>query len=197
MTMHATAHLTKAHLTTTTSASRAGGPGGIFPRRGEPRASPPRACRQALLALGLALALLTLAGRECLAGGDWNDAQVQWRPYEEGLAAAKKEKKPICLIFYTEWCPHCTNYSKVFHDPKVVEKAGRLVMIRLDKDKNAELSRKYAPDGEYIPRTFFLSPAGVLAPDIHAPRSQYRYFYDEHAAASVLTGMEEALKKLR
>jgi len=86
------------------------------------------------------------------------------------LAAAKKEKKPICLIFYTEWCPHCANYSAVFHDPKVVDTTKRFVMIRLDKDKEAELSKKYAPDGEYIPRTYFLSSAGVLDADIHAPR---------------------------
>src|SRR5262249_20035756 len=85
---------------------------------------------------------------------DWNDAQVAWKDYEAGLAAAKKEKKPICLVFYTEWCPHCANYSHVFHDPKVVEKSKELVMVRLDKDKNAELSKQYAPDGEYIPRTF-------------------------------------------
>ena len=131
------------------------------------------------------------------AGGDWNDAQVAWQPHDKGLATAKEEKKPVCLVFYTEWCPHCTNYSAVFHDAKVVEQAKRFVMIRLDKDKNAEISKKYTPDGEYIPRTYFLSSAGVLDPEIHAARDQYKYFYDEHDAASVLAGMDAALKKLK
>ena len=113
-----------------------------------------------LAAAALLLVTLHLPGRPALAGGDWNDGGVSWQPYDKGLAAAKKEKKPVCLVFYTEWCPHCANYSGVFHDPKVVEKSKQFVMIRLDKDKNAELSKQYAPDGEYIPRTYFLSSEG-------------------------------------
>lgn len=130
------------------------------------------------------------------AGGDWNDSGIAWQPYEKGVAEAKAEKKPICMVFYTEWCPHCTNYSKVFHDPKVVEKSKSFVMIRLDKDQNKELSKQFAPDGEYIPRTYFLSADGKLDPSIHAPRDKYQYFYDESSPASILAGMESALKKL-
>jgi protein-disulfide reductase (glutathione) len=143
----------------------------------------------------LVLAVLALAS-PALAGGDWNDAGIKWRPYEEGLAAAKKEKKPVCLVFFTEWCPHCTNYSKVFHDPKVVEKSKKFVMIRLDKDKQKEVSAKYAPDGEYIPRTYFLASDGTLDKDVHAPRDKFLYFYDEGNPESLLGGMDAALKKL-
>ncbi len=140
--------------------------------------------------------LLVLGIGTSHAGGDWNDAGVGWRSYEDGLAAAKKEKKPICLVFFTEWCPHCRNYSAVFHDPKVVDRTKRFVMIRLDKDKNAELSKQFAPDGEYIPRTYFLSSTGTLDPAIHAPRPNFQYFYDEKDPASLLAGMDEALQKL-
>jgi len=143
-----------------------------------------------LLTLLLALGLAGTAH----AGGDWNDAQIKWVSYDDGLAAAKKEKKPVLLIFYTEWCPHCTNYSKVFHDPKVVAKSKELVMVRLDADKNKELGQKYAVDGSYIPRTYFLAPDGSLS-EIHAPREQFKYFYDERNPASVLAGMDAALKK--
>jgi thiol-disulfide isomerase/thioredoxin len=148
-----------------------------------------------LLVAALALLTVALATGPARAGGDWNDAEVGWKSYDDGLAAAKKEKKPVCLIFFTEWCPHCANYSKVFHDPKVIEESKKFVMIRLDKDKNAELSKKYAPDGEYIPRTFFLSSKGELS-QIHAPRTQYVYFYDESNPAGVLAGMADAQKQL-
>ena len=151
----------------------------------------PRRATFALLALAL-----TLGPTAARAGGDWNDAAVGWQPYEAGLALAKKEKKPVCLIFFTEWCPHCANYSNVFHDPAVVAKAKDFVMIRLDKDKNAELSKKFAPDGQYIPRTFFLSSAGELEPTLHAPRDQYKYFYNESDPKSLLAGMDAALAKL-
>src|SRR5512143_1148416 len=140
-----------------------------------------------------ALLVLGVAGT-ARAGGDWNDQQIKWRTYDEGLAEAKKAKKPVMLIFFTEWCPHCKNYSGVFHDPKVVAKSKDFVMVRLDADKNKELSEKYAVDGSYIPRTYFLSSSGTLM-DVHAPREQFKYFYDEHNADSILTGMNAALKQ--
>ena len=149
------------------------------------------------LGLALLLAWATATARPALAGGDWNDQGIKWRTFDEGLAEAKKTKKPVCLIFYTEWCPHCANYSKVFHDPKVVEKSKQFVMIRIDNDKNQELSKKFAPDGSYIPRTYFLTSAGVLDPDIHAPREQYKYFFDERSPDSVLAAMDAASKKLK
>jgi thiol:disulfide interchange protein len=94
-----------------------------------------------ILATTVAVAALMLsAGRTAFAGGDWNDANVAWQPYEAGLAAAKKDKKPVLLIFFTEWCPHCTNYSKQFHDQKVIDATKKFVVIRLDKDKNSDLS---------------------------------------------------------
>ena len=149
------------------------------------------------LALSLTVtALLLAAVPTAFAGGDWTDANVQWQPYEAGLAAAKKDKKPVLLVFFTEWCPHCTNYSKLFHDQKVVEQTKKFVVIRLDKDKNAELSKKYAPDGEYIPRTYFLSSDGTLDPALTAPRNEYKYFYDEANPAPLLASMDAALKKL-
>jgi thiol:disulfide interchange protein len=142
------------------------------------------------------LLALVIGARPSFAGGDWNDAGIAWQPYEKGLTEAKEKKKPICLVFYTDWCPHCTNYSKVFHDPKVVERAKNFVMIRLNKDENKALSSRYAPDGQYIPRTYFLSSDGQLDPSLHAPRDKYQYFYDERAPESILAGMESALKKL-
>lgn len=152
------------------------------------------------LAVAVTTALVTMLvlPRAARAGAeDWNDAGVQWMPYEDGLAAAKKAHKPVCLIFYTTWCPHCANFSKLFSNPDIVKKSKSFVMVRLDKDKNLELSKKYSPDGEYIPRTYFLSSAGTLDPEIHAPREQYKYFYSETEADSVLAGMDAALKKLK
>jgi thiol-disulfide isomerase/thioredoxin len=149
--------------------------------------------RKPVLAAVLALAALVVGGRAVIAGGNWNDAGIAWRSYEEGLKEAKEQKKPVCLVFYTDWCPHCTKYSGVFHDPRVVEKSKSLVMIRLNKDQNAEISAKYAPDGEYIPRTFFLSPDGTLNESITEARPSYKFFYDTSAPSSLLRGMDAAL----
>jgi glutaredoxin len=155
--------------------------------------------RTSLLGAALAFVVLsaTFTAPPARAGGDWNDAGIAWQPYATGLEKAKTEKKPVCLVFFTEWCPHCTNYAKVFHDPKVVEKSKQFVMVRLDKDQNVALSEQYAPDGQYIPRTFFLSSAGTLEPSLSAPREKFKYFYDENDPASILAGMDAALTKLK
>jgi protein-disulfide reductase (glutathione) len=141
-------------------------------------------------------ALLFTAGSAFAGAENWNDSNIRWMSYDAGLAAARKEHKPICLIFYTTWCPHCANYSKLFSDPKIVEKSKSFIMIRLDKDANKELSEKYSPDGEYIPRTYFLSSEGRLDESLTEQRPQYKYFYSEADSASILAGMDRALQKL-
>jgi thiol:disulfide interchange protein len=150
--------------------------------------------RRPLLALAAVLAFAAV--RPALAH-DWNDAGIKWHPYEEALASAKKEAKPVCLVLFTEWCPHCKNYSAVFHDPKVVDAAKKFVMVHVDNDKSRDVAKQYAVDGEYVPRTYFLSPAGKVDPSIHAPRDKFQYFYDEGNPSSLLAGMGEALKKLK
>ena len=154
-------------------------------------------CRNGLLLAVTLLCALGLARSVRATIEDWNDANIKWLSYDEGLAEAKKSHRPICLIFFTTWCPHCKNYSGVFSDPEVVKKAKSFVMIRLDKDQNAEISKKYAPDGEYIPRTYFLSADGTLDPSLAETRDQFKYFYDEKSPSSLLAGMDRALKKLQ
>jgi glutaredoxin len=142
-------------------------------------------------------ALLLTAGPGLAGSGDWNGDQIEWLAYDDGLRTAKEKGRPICLIFYTSWCPHCTNYSKVFNDSRIVEKAKEFVMIRIDKDQNRELSRQYSPDGEYIPRTYFLSSKGELDASLTENRPKYKYFYNENDPGSLLAGMERAVAKLQ
>jgi hypothetical protein len=130
------------------------------------------------------------------AGEGWNAAAIQWQPYEAGLARAKAENKPVCLVLYTDWCPHCKNYSHIFDDPRIVEQAKRFVMIRVNADAEDAVSRKHAVDGTYVPRTYFLAPDGAPQPEIRAARDRYIYFYDERDPAALLAGMNSALKKL-
>ena len=137
----------------------------------------------------------TAPPRPASGGEGWNRAQIDWQPYEAGLRAAQAQKKPVCLVFSTTWCPHCKNYSHVFEDPRVVARARDFVMIHLDADAEEAIASKYALDGAYIPRTFFLAPDGTVETSIHAPRLQSRYFYDERDPASLLAGMETARQK--
>lgn len=125
---------------------------------------------------------------------DWNHQDIEWRPYALGLRDARRAHKPIVLVFYTDWCPHCHNYSRVFHDPGLVEASRGFVMIRVERDSNRELSQAYDVDGDYIPRTFFLTPNGELMAQLHIGRSQHRYFLNEYEPDELLELMSRATK---
>ena len=127
-------------------------------------------------------------------GESWNATQIDWVDYDQGLARAKVQHKPVCLVFFATWCPHCKNYSHVFEDPRVVSEAKKFVMIRIDVDRHPDLSQRYSLDGSYVPRTYFLSPTGNIAQNVRGPRDRFQYFYDEHNPASVLGGMHQAEK---
>ncbi len=129
-------------------------------------------------------------------GESWNPTQIAWQPYEDGMRLAKAKNKPVLLVFSTTWCPHCKNYSHVFEDPRVVEQARNFVMIHLDADAEETIAAKYARDGSYIPRTYFLSPDGAIDETIHAQRPRSIYFYDEHDPAPLLASMDTARRKL-
>jgi thiol-disulfide isomerase/thioredoxin len=128
---------------------------------------------------------------------DWNDTGIAWLSYEDGISKAKKDNKPVCLVFFTNWCPHCRNYSRIFSDPRIVARAKDFVMVRLNADDVPEISNAHSPDGSYVPRTFFLGPEGKILADVHAQRPQYVHFYDESNPESLLAGMDAALKKVR
>lgn len=125
----------------------------------------------------------------------FNAGAIDWKSYESALSLARKENKPVLLVVYTTWCPHCKNYSHVFDDPRIVEKARGFEMVKLDSDASPEVAGKYTPDGGYIPRTFFLAPDGTLSADIHPARPRFQYFYDEQDPSGLLAAMDTALAR--
>jgi protein-disulfide reductase (glutathione) len=125
----------------------------------------------------------------------WNADEITWVDYASGLNVAKALRKPVFLVLSATWCPHCKNYSHVFDDPRVVEKAKRFVMVHVDADEHMDLSTQFKPDGAYVPRTFFLSADGKPNFDIRAPRDRFSHFYDEHDPSGILASMDEALNR--
>lgn len=152
-------------------------------------------------------AALSLGALGCMGAGaagasfadapsDWNVREVAWVPYEAGLAAGRAQHKPIVLVFYTDWCPHCHNYSRLFHDPELVRLSQQFVMIRVERDGHREISAQYDVDGEYIPRTFFLTPTGSVLTELSSDNDNYRYFMDEHDPTELIALMRRALQRL-
>ncbi len=124
----------------------------------------------------------------------WNVAQIDWVSHDDALRRARLEGRTVCVVMHADWCGHCRNYAHVFEDPRIVDRSERLLMVRVDVDAEPEIASRYAADGGYVPRTYFLAPDGSVL-DIDAHRERYRHFFDEHDPSSLLAGMDAALAR--
>jgi thiol-disulfide isomerase/thioredoxin len=127
-------------------------------------------------------------------GETWGGTAIAWHGPDDGLAEAKRTGRPAVLVLYTSWCPHCKNFSNLFADARIAEASKQFVMIKANSDEAEDFAWKYAPDGGYIPRTFFLKPDGSILSDIRAGEGQYKYFYDEKDPSPLLAAMDRAKK---
>jgi thiol-disulfide isomerase/thioredoxin len=123
----------------------------------------------------LLAALLLIGSSSAFAGIDWNDKAVQWHGYAEGAAIAKRENKPMLLIVYADWCGVCKQYATMFNDPKVLAASRKVVLVRLNQDRDKKDLVKYSLDGKYVPRTFILNKDLVIQPSPYK-RDDYGFF---------------------
>ena len=123
---------------------------------------------------------------------DWNEQQINWHGYQEGLAQAKESGKPVMLIFYADWCPTCHAYKNIFNKPNIVALAQQLVMIRVNVDQFPALSEQYGDDGSYVPRTFVLNSSGERQQDFF-PQKRHRYFIKAKNISAFELLMKKAL----
>lgn len=107
---------------------------------------------------------------------DWNSAELDWLDYDSGMAEIKKTGKPGLFIIYADWCSTCKSYSKLFSNAKVVKGLSDIVLIRINRDENLELSKQFSFDGEYVPRTFALNNKGLVMKNFYDESEKYTYF---------------------
>jgi len=64
--------------------------------------------------------------------------EVTWLTFENGLAAAKKDKKLMVVDFYTDWCGWCKKMDKdTYGDSSVIEFARKkLVLVKVNAESN-------------------------------------------------------------
>jgi protein-disulfide reductase (glutathione) len=119
---------------------------------------------------------------------DWNEREIRWHSYEDGLREAQRSGKPILAVFYADWCPHCRATTALFRDEEIVRLSRGLVMVKINSDRDPEINARYSPDGSYIPRIMVLRPNGQLVSKLGGSDPRYRYFlsYDSTRELAVV-----------
>lgn len=94
--------------------------------------------------------------------GDFPDGSPKFgTSYDAALATAKKEGKPVVLVFSASWCPPCQSMKKnVYPSADVKPLHDKFVWAYLDVDveANAKAAEKFGVQG--IPHVQFLNSEG-------------------------------------
>ena len=122
-------------------------------------------------------------------GVKWK-GNIEWHTWEDALPLAKKTSKPIFLLVFADWCPHCRDLGNVFGDPEIADLSKRFIMVRQNHDDSppwlAPYTQKY---GGYVPRIFFFGPDGKLREDITSGHPKYPFFYAAEQPAVLKSAM--------
>lgn len=85
-------------------------------------------------------------------------------PYKKALETAKTEGKPIFIMLYAEWCPHCNQMKKeVFSDPNVMDFLKEnyvCIWKNIEKEEGLALKNKY--NTKSLPTFLFLDSNETL-----------------------------------
>eukprot|EP00112_Aurelia_sp_Birch-Aquarium-sp1_P009305 Seg2052.5 transcript_id=Seg2052.5/GoldUCD/mRNA.D3Y31 product="Thioredoxin domain-containing protein 12" protein_id=Seg2052.5/GoldUCD/D3Y31 len=120
---------------------------------------------------------------------------IDWKTYEEGLAIAKQEKKPVIVLIHKSYCGACKALKPKIKDSKeIAELSKQFVMINCLDDEEPSDSQ-FDIDGAYIPRMFFLDSNGIVEPSIKNELEDFKkvqYAYGD--AEQIAINMKKALE---
>jgi len=138
------------------------------------------------------VAVAKCEGNELARG--WGDG-IEWVSYQDALKLGEESKKPIMVVLHKTWCGACKRLKPTFAEDKDIERLSKnFIMVNAEDDEEPHTNIKFAIDGAYIPRIFFLSPDGKVLTDVYnrGGNPQYKYFYGH--ASTVVPFMEEVSK---
>jgi thiol:disulfide interchange protein len=95
--------------------------------------------------------------------------KIPWtNDLNQGLAAAKKENKPLMIDFMAAWCAPCKEMEDTtFSNAAIIRKAKSFIPVRIDIDKQPQVAAKYkalarAYGGIGVPNMLFMTGNGRM-----------------------------------
>lgn len=118
---------------------------------------------------------------------DWNHNQIS---YNEALIQASKQNKPVFIMLYATWCPHCnTMKSTVFSNSKVLDFLNKnyiCVWKDIEKEEGIVLKEKYNTRG--LPTFLFIDSKETLLYSVKGEMKTDAFMYE--ATNSLNTKMQ-------
>lgn len=132
-------------------------------------------------------------------------SQNEWEPnkitYKDALIQAQTENKPIFIMLYATWCPHCNTMKKnVFNDNKVLDFLNKnyiCIWKDIEKEDGIAIKEKfktsglpiflfidaketllYATKGELNTAAFMLEAQNALNPKLQLPFLEKQFLAD-------------------
>lgn len=89
-------------------------------------------------------------------GGSAESNSINWQlDYNQAISSAQSAKKPVMIDFYVNWCGWCKVLDRdTYTDPDVVKLSRQFVCVKVDGDKNDNLTSQYNITG--YPTIIFL-----------------------------------------
>ena len=124
----------------------------------------PAAAERLMRAIACAGILCALSACPVFAQPEKAPAVSWFTSYDEGMAAAKAEEKPVLIDFFAEWCVWCKKMDEdVYANKEVAQALAEFVCIRVDTEKDPRVALAYY--AEALPRTIFLNVYGEITVD--------------------------------
>ncbi len=126
-------------------------------------------------------------------GVQWHGS-IEWHEWSDALGIASRTSKPIMVVVYADWCPHCRELGPVFADPDIETLSKKFVMVRQNHDDSPAWLEPYNQKfGGYVPRIFFFDQNGKMRENLTSGHPRYPYFYAAEQPEFLKRSMRQAV----